>query len=266
MVHVRKFVVPYDEDSVSDLKARVQMARFPDEGPGKSCWDYGLPLVFAKELQRYWVNEFSWKSVVEEMNRFDHFTCEMEEGFDQLKIHFIHEKPTRDVGRLPILMLHGWPGSFWEFKNVIPKLVAAGFPVVVPSLPGYGFSDKPQSKGYDTTKFAELFDSLMKSIGYSSYFGQGGDWGSLVCKALGSMEGGGCRGLHLNMQPCVAPRDSSVDLSDEDVKALAKSAILLKEGTGYQAIQGTRPQTLGYGLNDSPMGLACWIGEKLIAW
>ncbi|GBG26096.1 Epoxide hydrolase 1 [Hondaea fermentalgiana] len=267
-MRVDKLQLKIDEEEVADLRRRLEGFRMPDEGPGGESWDYGLPLGFAEKLHKYWLEDFDWAAAEQKINSFRHFRAILGKDFLQIGIHFIFALPEQDQGKLPIMLVHGWPGSFWEFHDVIPKLVAAGYPVVVPSLPGYGFSDPPQDRGWSTLRVAAALDSLMKGLGYPRYYAQGGDWGGVICRILGSKpQKFGCVAIHLNFFPCGKPKGFDMStLSKEDVARLDRAREFARSGSGYQAIQGTRPQTLAYGLTDSPMGLACWIAEKFSAW
>jgi pimeloyl-ACP methyl ester carboxylesterase len=193
------------------------------------------------------------------LNRFDQFTTEI----DGLDIHFIHQRSSADDA-FPLLITHGWPGSIVEFHKVIEPLTAAGFDVVCPSLPGYGFSGKPSATGWGVEKIAEAWETLMGRLGYERYGAQGGDWGAAVTTQIGR-NGGRCVGIHLNM-PLARPTGDLDDLTDEEKAALERVAEHRKWGTGYSKQQSTRPQTLGYGLTDSPVGQLAWIVEKFWAW
>ncbi len=236
-------------------------------------WSQGIPLEYTRSLADYWANEYDWRSREAALNRFDQFTTEI----DRLDIHFIHQRsPHEDA--LPVVFTHGWPGSIVEFHKVIEPLTnptAHGgraedaFHVVCPSLPGYGFSGKPARTGWGVEKIADAWDKLMVSLGYNRYGAQGGDWGSAVTTQLGrngSLPEGHCAAIHLNMAIGRPTKESIANPTEEEKRALAALAEHRKTGTGYSKQQSTRPQTLGYGLADSPVGQMAWIVEKFWAW
>lgn len=268
-MRLEPFNINISKQETDDLRNRVRTTRFPDRGPDSeesSPWFMGTPLEFAKKLQAHWLTKYDWSKHEEMMKSMGtHYKAYMGPEFDSLGIHFVQVKPKVQRVRMPLLLLHGWPGCFWEFREAAVKLRDAGFLCIIPSLPGYGFSDPPQKQGYTTYKFAQMFDYLMQELGFDEYFAQGGDWGSIICSLLGSEERFGCKALHLNMHMCMPPEEP-VELTEEDNRRLVRLQKFRTEGSGYQKIQGTRPQSLGYALNDSPMGLACYIGEKYYGW
>ena len=232
-------------------------------------WSQGIPLAYTRELAGYWANEYDWRPREAALNRFDQFITEI----DGLDIHFIHQRsPHEDA--FPLVITHGWPGSIVEFHKVIEPLTNPtsgraedAFHVVCPSLPGYGFSGKPAHTGWGVEKIADAWETLMLRLGYQRYGAQGGDWGAAVTTQIGrngGPAGNHCAAIHLNM-PIGAP--GSLDNATEDEKvALAGLANHRKWGTGYSKQQSTRPQTLGYGLSDSPVGQLAWVVEKFWAW
>mmetsp|Transcript_2665 Transcript_2665/g.6256 ORF Transcript_2665/g.6256 Transcript_2665/m.6256 type:complete len:396 (+) Transcript_2665:135-1322(+) len=265
---VQKMQLRIDEEELTDLRRRLETFREPDPGPGADSWDYGLPIGFAHKMHHYWLHEFDWRAAEKKINSFRHYRVNLGDNYNKIGIHFVFAAPEKGANKLPILLLHGWPGSFWEFHKVIPQLVEAGFAVVVPSLPGYGFSDAPQEQGWSILRVADALDSLMRGLGYPHYYAQGGDWGAVICRVLGSFpDKYGCKALHFNFFPCPKPRQVDLSsLSEDDKAKIDRARGFSHAETGYQAIQRTRPQTLAYGLTDSPMGLACWISEKFSAW
>ncbi|HJZ72017.1 MAG TPA: epoxide hydrolase [Vicinamibacterales bacterium] len=268
-------VVPFrihvaDAD-LADLKARLARARLPDEIRG-SGWTYGTSRAYLESLVRYWRDGFDWRAQERALNRFEQFTTTI----DGLKIHFIHRR-SKERNALPLLITHGWPGSIVEFTKVIDPLsepAAHGgraedaFDIVAPSLPGFGFSDKPRDRGFDPTRIAAIEAALMARLGYSRYGVQGGDWGSIISTRIALNDAPHVAGLHLNMCRTGPPPGANPNegLTTAEVERLKRADAWQTEETGYQRIQGTKPQTIGYALNDSPVGLAAWIVEKFRAW
>ena len=269
---VRPFKVQVDKAILADLKARLARTRFPDQIEGAG-WDYGSNLAYMKELVAYWRNEFDWRAQEERLNSFDHFTTEI----DGLELHFIHQR-SRFTGALPLVITHGWPGSVYEFVKVIGPLtdpVAYGgraedaFHVVCPSLPGFGFSGKPTDRGYSYQRIAGVLSKLMARLGYARYGAQGGDWGAAISTWMGQNDSDHCIGIHLNLVNAGPPKnieDPFRSLTAEEKRRLEENETYRQEEMGYFQIQSTKPQTLGYGLHDSPAGLAAWITEKFHSW
>ncbi len=259
------------EDVLKDLKYRLARTRFPDQ-INSSSWHYGVELSYMKKLVRYWHDKYDWRAQEKQLNSFDHFTTKI----DGLKIHFIHQRSKEKEARA-LLLVHGWPGSFYEFYKVIGPLtdpVAHGgkaedaFHVIVPSLPGFGFSGKPQEKGWSVSRMSQVMAKLMKRLGYDKYGVQGGDWGSGVARWLGTYDSERVIGVHLNFLPMGPPKGKNPwkGVSAKERRRYEKRRLELKSHRGYSAIQRTRPQTIGYALNDSPVGLAAWIIDKFWAW
>ena len=261
------------EDSVlEDLKERLDATRWPDSVDG-SMWEYGANLDFVKNLCEYWKNDFDWRSQEELLNQWDHYQTEI----DGENIHFIRaDSKVKDA--LPLVLTHGWPGSVFEFYKVIEPLrdpVSFGgseedaFHVICPSLPGYGFSGPTRSAGWDVERVAKAWITLVDRLGFERYGAQGGDWGALVTTLLGLLDPSRLAGIHVNMVVSRPPKDLAnpkVNLSESELADLAAARHFQDAETGYQKIQGTKPQTLAYGLMDSPAGLAAWIGEKFRTW
>jgi epoxide hydrolase len=265
MSELKPFRIDVPSDVLDDLQTRLARTRWP-EAECVDDWSQGIPLAYTRELASYWADDYDWRSREAALNRFDQFTTEI----DGLDIHFIHQRSAH-ADALPLVITHGWPGSIVEFHKVIEPLVnpASGraedaFHVVCPSLPGYGFSGKPSHTGWGVGKIAEAWETLMGRLGYDRYGAQGGDWGAAVTTQIGRNRGH-CVGIHLNM-PIARPAASAGDLTEEEQQALAEMAEHRKWGTGYSKQQSTRPQTLGYGLVDSPVGQLAWIVEKFWAW
>jgi len=265
---ITPFKIAATDDQLEDLKRRLRNTRWPE----RECvddWSQGLPLSYAQEVCKYWLEKYDWRKSEARLNRFPQFKTEI----DGLGIHFIHVKsPHADA--LPVVITHGWPGSIVEFHKVIEPLTnptAHGgdakdaFHVVCPTLPGYGYSDKPTRAGWNVQKIADAWAQLMPRLGYKRYAAQGGDWGAAVTTCIGIQDPTNCVGIHLNM-PIVAPDTSVGELTDREKSALAGMQHYNDWDSGYSKQQSTRPQTLGYGLADSPVGQAMWIIEKFWSW
>jgi len=269
MSDIKPFRIEVSDDALADLRRRLEHARFPErETPDD--WSQGVPLAYAEELTSYWLNSYDWRAREAYFNRHPQFKTNIE-GLD---IHFVHATSPHQEAR-PLLITHGWPGSVVEFHKVIDPLVdplAHGgraedaFHVVCPSLPGYGFSDKPGETGWGVEKIAAVWDVLMRRVGYDNYLAQGGDWGSAVTTAIGIQNLGACVGIHVNMPNARAPKAALADPDEADKRALAGAQYYQQWGAGYSKQQSTRPQTLGYALADSALGQAMWVIEKFYEW
>ncbi|MBI1817335.1 MAG: epoxide hydrolase [Deltaproteobacteria bacterium] len=268
---IEPFRINVPDHVLDDLKQRLARTRFPDE-VNDADWSYGTDLAYLKELVEYWRTRYDWRAAERALNQLHHFRSDIE----GLGVHFIHE---RGVGPkpLPLLISHGWPGSVVEFLKIIGPLTdparhggdaADAFDVVAPSLPGYGFSDHPRSPGMHPGKMADVFAALMAQLGYTRYGAQGGDWGAIITTCLGSQHAKQLAGIHLNMVVAFPPDEANPGdgLNEAEIVRLMEMQRFMREETGYQQIQGTKPQTLGYALNDSPAGLAAWIVEKFRTW
>lgn len=269
MTEIKPITLAADVSAVADLKDRLGKTRWPEPETVED-WRQGVPLAYAKELAEYWRTEYDWPKRLKQLARFDHFTTEI----DGLDIHFLHKK-SAEPGARALILTHGWPGSVFEFREVIDPLVdpvAHGgraedaFHVVCPSLPGFGFSGKPTEPGWGVMKIAKAWNTLMGRLGYNRYFAQGGDWGSVVTAAIGHQNLGQCAGLHVNMLVAMPPPEFFANPTAEDQAALAAAQIHGDQGMGYSTQQRTRPQTMGYGLVDSPVAQLSWIVEKFWAW
>ena len=266
---IQPFQISASDEELDDLRRRLRATRWPDKETVDD-WSQGIPLDYAKEVCAYWAEKYDWRAREQRLNSFSQFRTEVD-GFG---LHFIHAK-SPEANALPLVMSHGWPGSIVEFHKVIGPLsdpVAHGgkaedaFHVVCPSLPGYGFSDKPTTTGFGTEKMADLFAGLMAKLGYPRYVAQGGDWGSMVTNNIGLRDTGHCIGIHMNM-PIVPPDPETMsDLTPLEQGALASMQHYQDKDSGYSKQQSTRPQSLGYGLVDSPAGQAAWIIEKYWSW
>lgn len=261
----RPFRVALPEPVLADLRERLERTRWPDEIPG-SGWSYGMSLPYAKELAAYWKDGYDWRAQEVRLNAFEQYTVSLG-GID---LHFIHERGAGE-DPLPILLLHGWPSSVWEFHKVVRRLTDAGgrggFSVVVPSLPGHGFSFHPFQERFGIVGCAEILSELMTgALGYERYAIVGGDWGAYIGAKMAHDHPDAVLGLHLNMLPLRRDLGWPEDPSEEEAAYLRETREWLREETGYSTIQGTRPQTPAYALTDSPMGLAAWIVEKFARW
>jgi pimeloyl-ACP methyl ester carboxylesterase len=264
----RPFRLEVPEADLEDLRDRLRRTRWP-EAETVDDWSQGVPLAYQQELCRYWAEEYDWRATESRLNDFPQFRTEI----DGLGIHLLHVRSPHE-GALPLVLTHGWPGSVVEFLDVIHPLAdptahggdaADAFHVVCPSLPGYGFSDRPAETGWGTARIARAWAELMRRLGYDRYGAQGGDWGAMVTTGLGQVDADHVAGIHLNM-PVAGPATGGPEPTADELAALATYDEHRKWGTGYSRQQSTRPQTLGYGLVDSPAGQCAWIVEKFWAW
>ena len=265
MSEIRPFILAIPQAQLDDLNARIDATRWP-EPETVSDWSQGTPLAVLQDLLAYWRGGYDWRVCEAKLNALGQFTTLI----DGLDIHFIHHRsPHADA--LPLIMTHGWPGSVAEFLGVIETLAnpadgGVAFDVIAPSLPGFGFSGKPSATGWGVEKIARAWGELMARLGYPRWVAQGGDWGSAVTTSIGVQRLPGCAGLHLNM-PLGRPLPRDLENPDAgELKALAALKYYQEWDSGYSTQQRTRPQTVGYGLVDSPVGLAGWIVEKMWAW
>jgi microsomal epoxide hydrolase len=262
---VEPFEIRVSDQELEDLRDRLGLARWPPETPG-APWSYGTDRAYLEELVAYWRDRYDWRVHERRLNSFDHYTTAVEGQ----RLHFVHQR-TQGTGSLPLLMTHGWPGTIWE---MLPSVMAlsdpAGhggaatdaFDVVVPSIPGFGFSGAP-AEGTDIARTAELWVALMDRLGYERFGAYGSDWGSAVTRYLGSNYPDRVVGIHT---PGAPPRQQRDPETEDERDYLRRSELWSVDETGYQRIQGTKPQTLAFGLTDSPIGLAAWITEKLRSW
>ena len=269
---VEPFKIDVSDSVLDDLRARLERTRWPDELPGTG-WDYGSNLDYIKELVEYWRTKFDWRAQEKLINSFSHFKTEV----DGLGIHFIHEKG-KGPNPMPLVITHGWPGTFFEMYKVIPMLSdpanhggdpADAFDVVAPSMPGYGFSGASDKPGLNVLSIGDLWAKLMsENLGYPRFGAQGGDWGARVTAKLGLSHGDKVVGIHTTSTSSPTPYlgPGTRELSEAEKKMLAQRVQWLADEGGYSHIQATKPQTLSYGLNDSPAGLAAWIVEKYRTW
>jgi pimeloyl-ACP methyl ester carboxylesterase len=255
---IEQFTIRVDDAVLEDLRDRLARARIPDQIEGTG-WDYGIPAAYVRELVEYWRDKYDWRAQEGLLNQFEHFRTTI----DGQSMHFVHAR-CANPDALPLLLLHGWPGSFIEFLDVTSRLTDT-FHVVVPSLPGYGFSEPTRTTGWNPDRIARAFIELMATLGYTRYGAQGGDWGAQITTRIGAFDPDHCVAIHLNM-PLAEPPDPPVELTDAEKADLAGLRKFRESESGYSIEQGTKPQTLGVGLNDSPAGLLAWVVEKFKTW
>jgi pimeloyl-ACP methyl ester carboxylesterase len=266
---IQPFRVHVGDEVLDDLRRRLRATRWPD-AETVDDWSQGIPLAYVQEVCAYWSEQYDWRKGEARINAFPQFRTEI----DGVGIHFLHLRSPHE-NALPLVITHGWPGSVVEFLKVIGPLTdpaAYGgdardaFHVVCPAIPGYGFSDKPTSKGWGVRRIASAWSALMARLGYDRYAAQGGDWGALITTCIGIQDPGHCAGIHLNM-PIVPPDPATMgSLTPAEQSALAGMKHYQDWDSGYSKQQSTRPQTLGYALADSPAGQAAWMLEKFWAW
>lgn len=268
---IRPFEWELSDDEITDITHRLENTRWPDQLPDAG-WEYGADLDYLRSFCEYWESEFDWTAFQERVNRFNQYKTDI----DGQAIHFYHVRSPSSAAR-PLLLSHGWPGSVVEFLDVLGPLSdpaahggdpADAFHVVAPSLPGYGFSGPTREPGYDIKRIAEDFAELMDRLGYDRFFAQGGDWGGLLTALLGANYPDSVESIHVNML-FVSPskfKDSEGMLDEQGKADYEQTKAARDQETGYQEIQSTKPQTLAYGLSDSPSGLAGWIVEKFRTW
>lgn len=264
------FTLDVPEAALADLRERLARTRWPDQASGEP-WAYGTDLAYMHDLVDYWHGRFDWRAQEARLNAFPQYKVPLH----GIEVHFLHV-PGRGPSPCPLLLLHGWPGSVFEFLELIPRLTdparfggdpADAFTIVAPSLPGFGLSFAPGQPRFSAEAMADCLAGLMTdTLGHARFAAQGGDWGSFVASRLGFAYPERLIGVHLNLLPIRRDLAMVADPTPEERAYLDELAAWLKEETGYQWIQGTRPQTLAYALTDSPVGLAAWIVEKFRAW
>lgn len=266
---VRPFRLWVDDADLDDLTRRLSGVRWPDAETGDG-WDQGVPLAVMRDLVSYWRDRYDWRRCEAGLNSVGQFLTTI----DGLDIHFLHVR-SPEPRAMPLIMTHGWPGSVIEFMEVIGPLtdpVSHGgraedaFHLVLPSIPGYGFSAHPVERGWSTERIAGSWAKLMERLGYDKYGAQGGDWGAIITKAMAAQHVKGCAVIHLNL-PMAVPNESDLaDITPQEQAILSDMEYYRTDGIGYASIQSTRPQTLGYSLADSPVGQAAWVLEKFHGW
>jgi pimeloyl-ACP methyl ester carboxylesterase len=266
---IEPFRIAIADDTLTDLRARIRNTRWPDRSPAPA-WEQGTDLDYLRQLLAYWADGFDWREQETWLNSFSQFRAQV----DGTPVHFVHERAAGGHG-IPLILTHGWPSSFIEYLPLVPLLTdpaghgidGPAFDVIIPSSPGYGFSARPDRTGVTTRDVASLWHSLMRGLGYPRYGGQGSDFGSAVTTFMALDQPGHMIGIHLSnldLHPDTGP--GARPLSDAERAYVAQYEHWRDSDRGYGAIQSTRPQTVGYGLNDSPAGLAAWILEKWRAW
>jgi pimeloyl-ACP methyl ester carboxylesterase len=267
MTEIRPFSIDVPESVLDDLRVRLTHTRWPDR-ENVDDWSQGIPLAYVQDVAAYWAQGYDWRAREAALNRFDQFVTTI----DDVDIHFVHQRSPHEAA-LPLLITHGWPGSIVEFHKVIEPLVnpvafggdaADAFHVIAPSLPGFAFSGKPPSAGWGVERIGAAWMTLMARLGYDRYVAQGGDWGSAVTTEIGAGDPEHCAAIHITLN--MSGRPSGQPTEPDELHALERIEHYLKWDSGYSTQQRTRPQTLGYGLADSPAGQLAWIGEKFWAW
>jgi epoxide hydrolase len=265
---IERYQIRVEDSVLEDLRSRLAQSRFPDQIEGAG-WEYGVPTDYLRELVAYWRDKYDWRAHEARLNELPHYRTRI----DGQSIHFVHAR-SKHADALPLLIVHGWPGSIVEFLEIIAPLTDPGahggrasdaFHVIAPSLPGYGFSEPTRTRGWDPWRIARAFVELIGRLDYPRYATQGGDWGSQIATRIAALDPERCIALHTNM-PLADPPKDAVELSDADKADLAAMQQFAREESGYAQEQGTKPQTLGAALNDSPAGMLAWIVEKLRSW
>ena len=262
---IAPFKIKVPDSVLKDLKQRLSRSRFADEFPGVN-WDYGTNLAYLKSLVEYWRDTYDWRAQERKLNQFDQFTT----AIDGVDTHFIHQR-SQHANATPLLLLNGWPSSIVEYEKVIGPLTdptAHGgrpedsFHVIVPSMPGYGFSGKPRERGYNPERIARMWVQLMARLGYARYAVHGSDWGAFIAPRVAFTDAAHVAALHLAGCGAAPPQPAAAPQPAVTVNAAVNAA----HNAAYQEIQSTKPQTLGQGLSDSPLGLASWIIDKWYGW
>ncbi|KAL4798898.1 Alpha/Beta hydrolase protein [Aspergillus venezuelensis] len=278
----RSFEIDVPEADLDRLRQKLDTTTFPDE-LDNAGWDMGVPLDEIKRLTAYWRGGFDWREQERRLNRhFKQFTVSVSvDGFEGLEIHYLHHT-SKTPGAIPLLFIHGWPGSFLEATKLIPLLTNGDgdkpvFDVVAPSLPNFGFSSGVKKRGFGLHQYAEAMHKVMTALGYTEYVTQGGDWGSLISRLMAHKYPSSIKAIHLNIIPLRFPKPWEqplfyltdilpIPFSPHRKAYLSTVWTYLTKGNGYATQQATRPQTLGYGIHDSPVALLAWIYDKLHLW
>ncbi|KAI3318402.1 alpha/beta-hydrolase [Xylariaceae sp. AK1471] len=283
---IRPYTIAVPDAGLEDLRERLRRARLPNELEDVGN-DMGAPLTAVKRIATHWAETYDWRKAEAELNKLPHFTTVLQAtGFEPLNVHFIHKTSSR-ADAIPLLFVHGWPGNFLEATKILGPLTEPedasqpAFHVVVPSLPGYGFSEFTKKRGFSVDQHGEIFHNLMLRLGYDEYATQGGDWGFLITRAMSKRYAPKhLKAQHLNLdhypQPTLRRNPLTfvrtmvsalvTGFSEKDKKGFERSKWFKDEGSGYFSVQSTKPQTLGYALSDSPVALLAWIYEKLVDW
>jgi microsomal epoxide hydrolase len=268
---MRPFRIEVPQADLDELNRRLAGTRWPADPPDTG-WDRGVPPSYLRDLVDYWRTEFDWRAAESVLNGWDQFVTEI----DGTDVHFLHVRsPEPDA--VPLILTHGWPGTVSEFVHVIGPLTdpaahggdrADAFHVVIPSLPGFGFSAQPEDTGWDVARIARAWKDLMAQLGYERYAVQGGDWGSPISLNLGLADPDHVIGVHVNMMVAFPPQDPAAmaDLDEDEMGRLGSALYFEQDGAGWRKVQSTRPNTLSYALTDSPVGQLAWIAEKFKEW
>ncbi len=266
---IRPFTIDIPQAQLDDLQRRLEATRWP-EAETVDDWSQGTPLSYVQDVCRTWATSYDWRRLERRLNAMPQFVTDL----DGLDVHFLHLR-SKHESATPLVITHGWPGSIVEFLDALPLLTDPAshggtaddaFHVVCPTLPGFGFSGKPTSHGWSVERTADAWAVLMQRLGYTRYGAQGGDWGSAVTTAIALQDAEHCLGIHLNMAAVRPDPDTMDDLTELEKHALERMKYYRDRDSGYSKEQSTRPQTVGYGLVDSPAGQAAWILEKFWAW
>ncbi|KKP06361.1 hypothetical protein THAR02_01509 [Trichoderma harzianum] len=278
---ITPFTLAIPDSALEQLKNKLSNATFPSESDFSDDRDYGVSLSDVKRLTEYWKDSFDWRAYEAKLNKIPQFTTNISvDGYEELNIHFIHQKSSRP-NSIPLLFVHGWPGSIVEVTKIIQSLSepkgddVPSFHVVAPSLPNFGFSDKVTKKAFGLKQYAETMHKVMLKLGYDKYVTQGGDWGYMVTRAISLRYPDHCLAVHVNVMPARPTLWRSVWLaakyylgllSEDEQKGLFRSFWYLKHSSGYMILQSTKPNTIGFALADSPVALLAWVYEKLQEW
>ncbi len=263
------FKIDIPEEVILELKQKLSSTRWPEKETVDD-WSQGVPRAYLAELCSHWLDNYDWYETQSRLNSINQGLFSIED----MKIHYLEVKSRHQYAK-PLLLTHGWPGSFLEFEKIIGPLTdpleygldsTIACHVICPTLPGFGFSGKPSRVGWNVDQVARVWDALMKELGYHTYFAQGGDWGAGVTLSIASQNLGRCQSIHVNMPTAGPTKEAYESPSPEDIQTLKKIEEFQEWGSGYHRQQSTRPQTLGFGLADSPVGQAAWILEKFYEW
>ncbi|RDW59626.1 hypothetical protein BP6252_12713 [Coleophoma cylindrospora] len=272
------FTIDVPQSKIDTLKTKLSLAEFPDELEAAG-WDLGAPLADVKRLTKAWEN-YDWRAAEEKLNQIPQYHTDIEvDGFGKLDIHFVWQK-SEVKNAIPLIFVHGWPGSFIECQHILPLLAQPGGPafhIVAPSLPNFGFSERVKQRGFAAAQYAETCHKLMLQLGYNQYVTQGGDWGYLITRSMGLLYPNHVKASHVNMigidsaptfrkNPILALQHAVTPYSEAENVGFERAKWFSKEGRGYNLEQSTKPQTLAYALHDSPVALLAWIYEKLHDW
>ncbi|KIW76534.1 hypothetical protein Z517_11280 [Fonsecaea pedrosoi CBS 271.37] len=277
---IQPYKITVSDSRIQELNSKLDSATHPDE-LDSAGWDMGVPLSDVHRLTKYWRHEFSWRRAEKKLTELPHFVTTIAcEGYEPLNIHFLHKRSSAK-GAIPLLFVHGWPGNFLEVTKIIdglstPTQGQVSFHVVAPSLPNFGFSEGTRRRGFSVEQHAETLHKLMERLGYDQYVTQGGDWGYYITRALSALYPRHCRATHFNMDvgtrptlfthPLLFVTSLFRHLSNREQQGVSRTEWFGKEGFGYNLLQSTKPQTIGYALADSPVALLAWIYEKLHDW